>query len=384
MLMNVVLIRSRAIDQAVNKIAQSLNNSGHNVTLLVWDRQSDLNDNNNNNLYNVATFRLKAPYDKYTALIYLPIWWIFEFIFLVRRDIDVIHACDFDTILPVIFLKNIKKFKLCYIIYDFYANNLPNGQFGTLRKLLRYIIALTENYCIGFSDVLFLVDEARLEEVKHSKIKKVIFLYNSPQDEDKVASHIEQKDGMCSVFYAGLILKSRGIEYIIKAVSELSNIKLILAGKIGDENIISASKLYKDRIFYIGWLPTYHEVISRTLESDILFRFSDPKLPKTRYESPNKLFEAMMCGKPIVVSDGSSMANIVKKENCGLVVPYGDVPAIKETMIKLKDDLNLRQKLGENGRKAYENKYSWVIMERRLIDAYCDLEKSYNEERAPI
>jgi len=53
-------------------------------------------------------------------------------------------------------------------------------------------------------------------------------------------------------------------------------------------------------------------------------------------------------------------------------------------MIKLKDDLNLRQKLGENGRKAYENKYSWVIMERRLIDAYCDLEKSYNEERAPI
>ena len=78
----------------------------------------------------------------------------------------------------------------------------------------------------------------------------------------------------------------------------------------------------------------------------------------------------MMCGKPIIVSDGSSMTNIVKAENCGLVIPYGDVRAIQDAIAKLMEDKKLRQYLGANGRKAYEKKYSWSIMEDRLLDAY--------------
>jgi glycosyltransferase involved in cell wall biosynthesis len=57
-------------------------------------------------------------------------------------------------------------------------------------------------------------------------------------------------------------------------------------------------------------------------------------------------------------------------------VPYGDVDAIKEAVQRLKNDPELRQRLGHNGRKAYQNRYSWTIMEGRLIDAYNELEKS--------
>ena len=49
------------------------------------------------------------------------------------------------------------------------------------------------------------------------------------------------------------------------------------------------------------------------------------------YASPNKVFEAMiMCGKPIIVSDGHINGQYSKNRKIsGLVVPYGDVNAIQ-------------------------------------------------------
>ena len=78
----------------------------------------------------------------------------------------------------------------------------------------------------------------------------------------------------------------------------------------------------------------------------------------------------MMCRKPIIVNDDTSMANIVREEKCGLIVPYGDVKTIKEAIIKLQNNPSLREELGENGRKAYDRKYSWTIMEKRLVLTY--------------
>ena len=80
-----------------------------------------------------------------------------------------------------------------------------------------------------------------------------------------------------------------------------------------------------------------------------------------------------MCAKPIIVSDNSSMAVIVRNEKCGIVIPYEDTEAIKKAIICLIDDVDYRERLGNNGRKAYENKYSWTIMEQRLRDAYDSL-----------
>lgn len=175
------------------------------------------------------------------------------------------------------------------------------------------------------------------------------------------------------IFYAGLIHKSRGLEYMIKAVEDIDNVRLLIAG-IGPDADMFENQYpdIKKKIQYIGFIP-YEEVMVKTMDADILFAFYDPKIPGNRYASPNKLFEVMMYGKPIIVNDETSMANIVRKENCGLVVPYGDVSAIKEAIIKLKNDSSLYQKLGSNGRKAYEDKYNWLIMERRLLDAYNDI-----------
>ncbi len=80
-----------------------------------------------------------------------------------------------------------------------------------------------------------------------------------------------------------------------------------------------------------------------------------------------------MCAKPIIVSDESRMADIVREENCGLVVPYGDEDALREAVVTLRDDPALRTALGTHGRRAYEKRYSWNLMTERLLTVYREL-----------
>jgi hypothetical protein len=140
----VTLVRARAIDPAVNKVAKALADNGYQVKLLVWDRQHNL-DAASGDGYSVHRFRLKAPYDRATALLYLPLWWMYELWFLLRHRCDIIHACDLDTLPPAVLAKLAKRVRLCYTIYDFYANNLPDGRFQPIRGLVRRLVAAVEN-----------------------------------------------------------------------------------------------------------------------------------------------------------------------------------------------------------------------------------------------
>jgi len=380
--MKVTVIRGRGIEPAINNIARTLATHGHVVKLLIWDRDGTAQS------YNTALYRtykcgIQAPYDRPAALLYLPLWWAHELAFLLRDDSDVIHASDLDTLVPAILAKLVAKRKLCYMIYDFYADNLPDGRFQWFRKQIRRVVAGIERTGIGFADVLFLVDESRLEEVVGAHIKALYYVYNSPVDYlSKSDARLHRRlsrtnlDEMV-IFYAGAMHASRGLHFMFEAVSRFEDLRLKVAGPVTDNpRILEELYAVGQNAEYLGFLPSYEDVIRETLGSDVLFRFNDPSVPKTKYESPNKLFEAMMCGKPIIVSDKSAMANIVRKELCGMVVPYGDVSGLVTAIRMLKEDPRLRAELGSNGRKAYENKYSWAIMEQRLLSGYRTLSET--------
>lgn len=367
--MQVTIIRGRAIDPAVHKICRCLTRNGYSVRLLIWDRQQNLT-NTDSFEYRVDKFNLKAPYDKLSAVLFLPFWWMYELYYLLKHHADVIHACDLDTLIPAILAKVLRRTKLCYTVYDFYADNLPTR----IPAIIRKVVASVEKYGIGYTDALFLVDEARYIQVEGAEIHNLAYIYNTPPDVHNQSSPVTKSTGSktenITIFYAGALHEDRGLKQLITAIDDLPDVELVLAG-LGSiiDNLEQIPGVNKHKIRYLGWLP-YEKVIQYTVGADVLFGFYNPAVLNNRYASPNKLFEAMMCGKPIIVNDNSSMANIVKKEDCGLVVPYGDVDAIKHAILTLKNDPALCRRLGENGRRAYETKYNWKIMEERLLEIY--------------
>jgi glycosyltransferase involved in cell wall biosynthesis len=67
------------------------------------------------------------------------------------------------------------------------------------------------------------------------------------------------------------------------------------------------------------------------------------------------------------------MADLVREERCDLIIPYGDVGAVRGAMTKLRDDPGIRVELGDNGCRAFKECYDWGIIERRLLAAYAQL-----------
>ena len=62
---------------------------------------------------------------------------------------------------------------------------------------------------------------------------------------------------------------------------------------------------------------------------------------------------------------------LVNETACGVLLDYGNTKEIREAIIRLRDNPVLRSKLGDNGHKAFLEKYNWKVMEQKLYKI-CD------------
>jgi glycosyltransferase involved in cell wall biosynthesis len=84
---------------------------------------------------------------------------------------------------------------------------------------------------------------------------------------------------------------------------------------------------------------------------------------------PNKIFQFMMLGKPVIVSSVRPMKRVVDDARCGLVFNVGDEKSLADTIIQLENK-KVRDELGENGKKAVEDRYNWQQTVQALLELY--------------
>jgi len=92
-------------------------------------------------------------------------------------------------------------------------------------------------------------------------------------------------------------------------------------------------------------------------------------LPSFREGLPLTLFEAQASGLPIVASPVNGIPYEMKDPDNGFFVDYGDIPKLKEKILKILDDKKLAQKISENNKKKSKN-YDWDVIENRYLEAY--------------
>ncbi len=111
-------------------------------------------------------------------------------------------------------------------------------------------------------------------------------------------------------------------------------------------------------------------LLRETARAHAVLAWYDPSVPANRLASPNKLFEAMMLSRPVLVSDGTNAAEIASLKQAGIRVPYGDLEALREALVHLRDDPAHAASLGAAGRRAFESTFNWPVNEKRLLEAY--------------
>jgi glycosyltransferase involved in cell wall biosynthesis len=350
----------------VEKEAVALSEAGHQVQAVAWDRSGELPPTEEKLGFQIQRIAIRASFGHGMGNLPALLRWQFALLLWLirqRKTYDVLHACDFDTIIPAMICKLFFQKRVVYDIFDFYADHLRSTP-APVKALIRKL----DLFVIGLANATILVDEARREQIKGAHPKQLHYIYNAPE-QTQTAAPKKQKEYQFHIVYVGLLQIERGLLELLDVLKKYPQWHLDLAGFGGDQEQICARATNLTNVSWHGRI-TYEETIRLSAQADALIATYDPSIPNHRYSSPNKLFEAMLLARPIVVAQGTNMDNIVIEQGCGLVVPYADIDALEKAFLRLAKDPELCQKLGENGRKAYETRYGWPIMKIRLQQLY--------------
>ncbi len=365
-----VMPNSPEHDIRVCKEAKTLKQKGYVTMLLYWDREGRNSGLGNTEDYDeTLCLRFKAPVG-ITLLPFLPVWWSFVFVSLLMKKWDIVHALNIHSIVPSLLVGKLKRKSAIYEIIDFYEWRLP--------RIVRTIYLGLDKLFMRLADAMIIADDAQIEMVGGIPNHNTVIIYDSPPDSfrQEDSGYPDNKaSGNFTLFYAGALYQNRrlNLNKVVEAIRDIEGVKLIIAG-YGDlvNKIEEWSSRLPDKVEFIGKIG-YQEVIERGLKADLFFLLRDSTVPTNQYTCGSNLFNAMICGKPILANEGSSTATKTYEENCGLVVDVNNVEQIRKAIIKLRDNTQLCRELGANARRAYQQKYSWEIMQQRLLALYREM-----------
>ena len=128
-----------------------------------------------------------------------------------------------------------------------------------------------------------------------------------------------------------------------------------------------------DNIYYYGRL-SYDQTLSLENECDIMLAIYDPTIENYRFAAPNKFYESLMLGKPVIMARGTGMSEVVEDNAIGELIAYskeGFMDGVNR-LIARKDQWD---SIGSKMKALYRDRYCWDEMERRLIQIYAQLQK---------
>ncbi|MEG9402597.1 glycosyltransferase family 4 protein [Vibrio cholerae] len=372
--MSVIYLRSNAVapDPRVEKEVNSLLKSGNKVTILAWDRSGSTPKNGQIALPagSCTIYRYQGRAGFGHGLRTLPVLLKFQFfllakLFKFRNDYKIIHAADFDTILPALFMKLILRKKVIYDVYDFYVDAF------SVPKILRGFIKKIDLFSMGVVDGVIITNESRFEQISGSSPQRICVIHNTPDVSYNINYQVmtSNKDEFkINVAYVGILQPNRLLEEILEVFARNPSWKLDIAGFGVLEDLVVSYAGKNPNIIFHGRI-SYDDAIRVNSNADLLFATYDPNVPNHRFSSPNKLYEAMLLSKPIIVCNSTGIDALVNDEGIGFSIDYSGV-SFECCLKNIQDSKVDLSSMGNKSRSLYEEKYSWSKMESILNDFY--------------
>ena len=364
----VAVLRSNSKAATYGKVLTALVNR-YEVDCYVWDREGDFVPTIQHSNLKYIRCRVRSDYYTVGTLLKMTLFMAWLFFKLILAEVQAIHAVELDTGLIGLCVAKLRKKLLVYQCLDPYYSHLPPHWPHFLGQWAKRL----ENAVISAADLFLITDRLRMPQHDGARPKRVVEFPNVPHLD--VSGLEKPPSGEFVVGYIGTLLEGRNLIPLVEAVGELADqgIRLVIGGYGPLEKTIAERAREYRNVTYTGWIP-YSEVLKRESAFDVFAYTIDPNRESQRWASPNKLFESMALRRPMIVAEGTLVAERVSAIGNGVTIPYGSKAELQSAILKLKKDPGWVQAMGEKGKREFDRNWSWERMEKRLLDAYRELE----------
>lgn len=357
-------------DSRVLKTAKTLDKSGYDVKVVALH---DAGLKEKDNVENIRVHRIKLvtrnlPKIKLFQLIKL-LEFIFRFIRLYRKA-DTIHCNDLDGLLVGVLCKfTRKKLHLIYDTHEFASNDVPYE--SKISQKIKYVL---ERILIRFAEQVITVSESIA--VAYSdlyKIPKPHVVHNCPQYVEQSRHNLFRdkfaiRDDQTIFLYQGGFGPGRGIEILLDVFSQFTtdkNILVFMGYGILESEILNKAENFKTIFFHEAVPPSI--LLDYTSSADFGVIFYEDSCLNHRFCLPNKLFEYLMAGVPVITSQLLEIQRLVESQNIGVVAFDNTASGFREAVMS---SIGRDVELMSNNVRRIRKKFCWENQEKVLLTVY--------------
>lgn len=330
-------------DPRVQQEASSLIAAGWRVRLLAWDRDLKCIASERIGGVEVSRVHLHSTHGRGTGqLLYYARVYLKMFRMGWQADFDAVHCHDLDT-LPVGFVLGIARRKA--VVYDAHEN-FTDMLTGSVHPWIRRALRRMETCLIRRVDLLITVGEKLRRHFEERGARRSVAVGNwkrleefarTPEQNREVRRKIGVPEGALAVVCITQLLKDRKLAELLDAVDASPDIYAVVGGGGVMEPYVRERAARNPRIIYLGFVKPA-EIPAYTCAADVVYYGFDPDNPNARYSAPNKLYEAVAAGRPLITGDFGEIGEVAREARCGIVLPSYSAESVRQALEAMRDE----------------------------------------------
>lgn len=291
------------------------------------------------------------------------------------------HASDLYS-LPATAAASARETGRTYLTYD--ARELyPHVESLAKSPLKSYFWKSVEKHLVGKCDHIFTVSNGIANTIAASySVRKPTVVYNCPDVSNQISTPINLRDQVDDpddlvIIHNGQIRPGRGCISLARAIKHTKNTTLVFLGDgpVKSQIIQYASESgLQHKIRFVDPVPP-NMVLSVTKQASIGATVLEDSCLNHKLALPNKLFEYIAAGIPVLASDLPEMASLVKSRNVGTVINPANPLEIAECLNNLENNRQLLDTWKKSTASASET-FSWKKASEAFSQAFLSLDSS--------
>jgi glycosyltransferase involved in cell wall biosynthesis len=166
--------------------------------------------------------------------------------------------------------------------------------------------------------------------------------------------------GPFTILFVGKLIPLHGLETVLAAAKEAPELRFRLVGSGQLEHLV------RKRPSNVEWLPwvEYEQLPAELHRAGCALGIFGTSA-KAQRVIPNKAFQALACGTPLVTADTPAARELLVDGESAMLVPSGDAAALAAALRRVVNGPEITQRLSAGGRAAYEAHASEQVLGRR-------------------
>lgn len=290
----------------------------------------------------------------------------------VSANADIYHFHD-PELIPVGILLKVRGKRVVYDVHEDYPRQILTKDW--IPSVFRGVIAQGTALAEKIASLLFSgIVTATPAIARRFPAHKTVVVQNFPAlEEFSVGEVVPYHERPLRAAYLGGISAARGVFEMVRSMELIPNsfdAKLVLAGTFDSTSLEEEVRGLPgwSRVDFLGWQSRQQvaDILASVRAGLVLFH----PVPNHTEAEPNKLFEYMCAGLPIVASDFPLWQEIVGKTECGLLVDPLDPSAIADAIRWIFEHPEEAAAMGERAQEAARTRYNWDAEARKLLEFY--------------